>query len=30
MRMESTRGLNDDPKFIEALATLALDALRAG
>lgn len=27
MRLESTRGLNDDPEFIEALAALALGAL---
>lgn len=27
MRLESTKGLNDDPDFIQALATLVLDAL---
>ena len=30
IRLESTRGLNDDPEFIEALASLVLEALRAG
>lgn len=28
MRLESTRGLNDDPQFIEALADLVLNALQ--
>lgn len=28
IRLESTRALNDDPDFIEGLATLVLDALR--
>jgi ferrochelatase len=29
LRLESTRALNDDPEFIEALATLVLDALKS-
>lgn len=28
MRLESTRALNDDPEFIEGLATLVLEAMR--
>jgi len=28
MRLESTRALNDDPEFIQGLATLVLDALK--
>jgi len=30
IRLESTRGLNDDPEFIEALGSLVRNALRAG
>lgn len=29
MRLESSRGLNDDPEFIEALSSLVTEALRA-